>query len=118
MTLEEAYSQLQGNYEKVIKLLKSPALVQKFALKFIDDKSFELLERSLNEENYEEAFRAAHTIKGVCLNLCFDSLYHSAVEMTEDLRPGAATDKTHEIFERLKQNYLNTVSTLKELAEG
>lgn len=117
MTLEEAYSKLQGDYEKVMKLLRNPALVKKFALKFIDDESFELLEKSLNEKKYTEAFRAAHTLKGVCLNLCFDKLYLSAAEMTEDLRPGIPTDKTEEIFNRLKDDYLITVSALKELSE-
>ena len=31
----------------------------------------------------EEAFRAAHTLKGVCLNLGFDELYEVSAEITE-----------------------------------
>lgn len=115
MTLEETYFKLGGNYEKVIKLLKSPVLVKKIALKFIDDKSFELLEKSLDEKNSSEAFRAAHTLKGVCLTLCFDRLCLTSSEMTEHLRQGSLDDKAAEIFGRLKEDYLVTVSALKEL---
>lgn len=117
MTLEETYLKLGGNYEKVIKLLKSPALIKKIALKFIDDKSFELLEKSLDEKNCEEAFRAAHTLKGICLNLCFDRLCLTSCEMTEQLRNGVITDKAWEIFKRLEEDYHITISALKEFSE-
>ena len=69
MTLQECYAAMGGNYEDVIGRLRSERLVQKFVLKFLDDGSYSLLCQSLEEKNYEEAFRAAHTIKGVCQNL-------------------------------------------------
>ena len=34
----------------------------------------------------ELAFRAAHTLKGVCMNLGFDHLYKPSFEITESLR--------------------------------
>lgn len=118
MTLEETYLKLGGNYEKVIKLLKSPILVKKIALKFIDDKSFELLEKSLEKKNCEEAFRAAHTLKGICLNLCFDRLCLTSTEITEYLRQGKIDDTTENTFKRLKEDYQVTISALKEFSEG
>ena len=36
----------------------------------------------------ELAFRAAHTLKGVCMNLGFDHLYKLSFEITESLRTG------------------------------
>ena len=36
--------------------------------------------------NYEDAFRGAHTLKGVCQNLSFDRLYEASNELTELLR--------------------------------
>ena len=53
MTLKECYESIGANYEEVIGRLRSERLVQKFTLKFLDDKSLELLKRSLEEENYE-----------------------------------------------------------------
>ena len=46
------------------------------------DGSYQLLQDSLAKEDYEEAFRAAHTIKGVCQNLAFDKLGNSSEHLT------------------------------------
>ena len=39
---------------------------KKFVYKFLDDKSFHLLEVSMDNKDYTEALRAVHTLKGVC----------------------------------------------------
>ena len=75
MTLKDCYFALEGDYEEVVGRLYSEALVQKFAVKFLADKSFQLLDESLKAGSYEEAFRAAHTLKGVSQNLSFTKLY-------------------------------------------
>ena len=57
--------------------------------------------------NYEDAFRSAHTLKGVCQNLFFDCLYEVSNELTELLRdrtgekPGIpeAMGKVTEVYE-------------------
>lgn len=38
--------------------------------------------------DWESAFRAAHTLKGVAQNLGFDALYRAASALTEHLRGG------------------------------
>lgn len=50
MTLKECYIAIGGDYENVLERLRSERLVQKFVLRFLDDKSFELLCTSLNEK--------------------------------------------------------------------
>ena len=40
----------------------------------------------MENKNYEDAFRSAHTLKGVCQNLSFDRLYEVSNELTELLR--------------------------------
>ena len=55
MTIQECYAALEGDYQEVLGRLYSDALVQKFVLKFLSDQSFQLLESSLKEENYEDA---------------------------------------------------------------
>ena len=71
---QECYAALEGDYQGVLGRLTSERMVQKFVLKFLNDGSFDLLVRSMEEENYQEAFRAAHTIKGVCQNLDFTEI--------------------------------------------
>lgn len=113
MNLIECYNALGGNYEDVLRRLTSERLVKKFAVKFLDDKSYGLLENSLSENNIDEAFRAAHTIKGVCANLGFDKLLHSS-EITEALREGNI-DMANELFPIVTEDYLLTINSIKAL---
>ena len=75
MTIQECYEAIGGNYEDVLRRLRSEALIRKFTLKFLEDQSYPLLKQALGDNNYEETFRGAHTLKGVCQNLSFDRLY-------------------------------------------
>lgn len=117
MTLEECYRKMEGNYEDVMGRLKSERLVQKFVLKFLDDGSFSLLMRSLEEKNGEEAFRAAHTIKGMCQNLSFEKLEKSDSELTELLR-GGNSEVPKELLDRVRADYEATISAICEFKES
>lgn len=80
MTIEECYIKMGANYQDVIKRLPSVSMIEKFALKFREDTSFQELEKALNDKQVEIAFRAAHTLKGVCMNLGFDHLYKQVLK--------------------------------------
>ena len=56
MTLQECYAALDGDFAGVSGRLPSEKFIQKYVLKFLDDGSYELLLRSMEEENWEEAF--------------------------------------------------------------
>ena len=71
MTMQECYEAIGGNYEAVLGRLHSEALIRRFALKFLEDQSYIQLKQALENKNYEDAFRGAHTLKGVCQNLSF-----------------------------------------------
>lgn len=94
MTLEECYAALGGDWDDVLARLRSPQLVEKFLLRFLEDGSYDLLCRSLAQGDREEAFRAVHTLKGVCQNLSFTQLALSSSRLCEalrhELRPEAA----------------------------
>ena len=64
MTLQECYAAMGGDYEGVMGRLRSERMVQKFVLKFLADGSYDLLLSSAAAADWQEAFRAAHTIKG------------------------------------------------------
>ena len=63
MTIEDCYRQLGGDYSEVLKRMMSRKLVKKFIGRFLEDDSFEKLCTGISENNREEAFRAAHTLK-------------------------------------------------------
>ena len=107
MTMRECYEAIGGNYEDVLGRLNSEALIRRFTLKFLEDQSYLQLKQELENKNYEDAFRSAHTLKGVCQNLSFDRLYEVSNELTELLRdrtgeqPGIpeAMEKVTEVYE-------------------
>ena len=109
MTIQECYEAIGGNYEDVLGRLQNDALIRKFTLKFLEDQSYLQLKQALENKNYEDAFRSAHTLKGVSQNLSFDRLYEVSNELTELLRdrtgeqPGIseAMEKVTEVYEMM-----------------
>lgn len=117
MTLQECYAALGGNYEEVRGRLPSDKFITKFILKFVDDKSYQLLLDSLAAENWEEAFRASHTIKGMCQNLGFTVLQESSSSLTEALR-GGPSPEAGPLAEQVKKDYERTVAAIRSFQEG
>ena len=118
MTLQECYAAMGSNYEDVIARLRSERLVQKFALKFAGDQSYSLLQKSLAEKDYAEAFRAAHTIKGVCQNLSFTKLGASSSALAEALRGGVWHDSAAPLVEQVAQDYQETITAIRAFQEA
>ena len=113
MTLEKCYEMMGADYKNVLGRLRSERLVQKFVLKFLDDKSFETLTSSFASGNYEEAFRASHTIKGMCQNLSFTKLMESSSELTESLRGGTVSPESASLLERVAADYKTTTEAIR-----
>lgn len=103
MTLEQFYDTIGGDYKKTISRLSGEALVKKFVLKYADDRTCLELADAIESQDWSAASRC-HTLKGIALNLGFDSLYTVSSELTEALRGGrplenlplwAAVDEKH-----------------------
>ncbi len=115
MNVKDVYEKIGGDYEEVYSRFRGDERVKKFALKFLNDKSFDLLCESLESGNYEEAFRASHTIKGICSNLAFTRLYQSSCELTELLREGQH-DNLDDYVDKVRKDYMLTVEGIRKLA--
>lgn len=116
MTLQECYLEIGGDYEGVTARLMNERIVQKFLLKFLDDASYDTLLQSLEAENEEEAFRAAHTLKGICQNLGITRLGDSSSRLTEALRHRNSQEYP-ELLALVKNDYHQTVSAVRVLKE-
>ena len=118
MTLKECYAALNGDYDEVMGRLRSERLVQKFVLKFLEDGSYDLLLRYMEAVDVKEAFRGAHTIKGVCANLAFNALLDSSERLTEALRDGTGGPEAERLFQQVKADYAQTVQAIRAFQEG
>ena len=112
MTIQECYAALEGDYQEVLGRLYSEALVQKFLGKFLSDPSYQLLDSSMKTKNYEEAFRAAHTLKGVCQNLSFTRLYQSSHDITEALRT-KNYEQAQQLLPSVEEDYTRTAAAIQ-----
>ena len=112
--LKGCYKAIEGDYEDVIARFRSEKVIEKFVFKFLSDPSYDLLCRSLEEGNYQEAFRAAHTNKGICQNLSFNRLYVSSNRLTEMLRLEQRSDIT-EMVKTVKEDYQRTSDAIRSL---
>ena len=108
MTMRECYEAIGGNYEDVLGRLHSEALIRRFTLKFLE-------EQALENKNFEDAFRGAHTLKGVCQNLSFDRLYEVSHELTELLRDRTGEQPgIPEAMEKVTEVYEMTIEEIKK----
>ncbi|MCI8321435.1 MAG: Hpt domain-containing protein [Dorea sp.] len=115
MTIKECYEVIGGDYEAVFqRMMRKEALIIKFAKKFIDDGSYKNLVDNLSAGNVEEAFRAAHTLKGVAQNLGFEKLYKPSSDMAEILRAGNM-EGIDGLMDDITREYEKTVTALREL---
>lgn len=83
MTLQECYVKIGGDYNDILHRFMNENMIHKFVLKFPQDNNMALFEESWAKKDYETAFRAMHTLKGVAVNLGFTALYNA---LTEKLR--------------------------------
>ena len=105
MTVQECYEMIGADWQDVLQRFGgSQAIVKKFAIKFLDDPSFSDMKKAVAEKNVEDAFRAAHTLKGVCLNLGFSDLYHTSYDITEIFRAGTF-EGAEELMEAMDDQY-------------
>ncbi len=89
-SLNEFFASVGSDESEVVSRLGgNPALVVRFVTRFLSDGSFTTLSDALASGDIQTAFRAAHTLKGVCGTLGFQRLYEKASAVTELLRAGS-----------------------------
>ncbi len=102
--------------EVVARLCGDSALVKKFLMKFKTDRSFSELCDALDNNDTETAFRAAHTLKGICANLGIRCLFEQASVVTELLRNGDIK-KAKESLPTVIREYNRVDEALKNLKD-
>lgn len=104
MIVIECYNKIGGDYDEAMNRFKSEALVKRLLPMFLSDPSFNELTEALENGDVQTAFRAAHTLKGVCANLSLMKLCSSASEITEMLRNENLSD-AKAYFPAVKADY-------------
>lgn len=114
MSIQEFYKTIGSDYYEVEKRLSSEKMVTYFVTKFEKDKTFDHLKSSYGEKNAEGAFRASHTMKGICSNLGFGKLYEASYALTEALR-GGSMEGSEALYQAVVQEYDRVIDALHNL---
>ena len=83
MDINEFYREIGVDAKDVLNRLGSVVLIKKYLNKFAKDGTFADLKKGIAEKDYQAAFRAAHTLKGICLNLELLPLSEISVNLTD-----------------------------------
>jgi len=85
--IRDFYEKTDSDYNDAMQRLGSEAFLEKLIAKFMDDKNIVMLRQAIASGDAKAAFMAAHSLKGVALNLGFTRLAKSSSDLTELLRP-------------------------------
>ena len=88
MDLQLVYKQLNGNYNEVMSRLMKEERVFKYLKKFTANSDYADFCRGYEAHDWELAFRAVHSIKGMALNLAITELAEVSSELCETMREG------------------------------
>lgn len=116
MTLKEFYEAAGGDYADASCRLPSDALILKFLKMVRADESFPQLSAAFQAGDVRGAFRAAHTLKGVSLNLGLSSLAEVSSTLTEALRNAEAMPADADtLYAAVQREYTRVMQALDTL---
>ena len=100
------------NYESGVKRFAGKAAIyEKFLARFPADTNFNDMLLALRGEDYDSAFRYAHTLKGVTGNLSLDGLYEKLVPLVEILRAKRVSEIAP-LMDGILQSYNQTIAAI------
>ena len=115
MTLEECYARMGADYGEILRRMGNEDRVRRFLQKFPADGSFPLLCESMASGDAKEAFRAAHSLKGICMNLGLEALHCSSAALADALRGGSIPPEAGPLLERVRADYDDCVRLIGAL---
>ncbi|MCL1911107.1 MAG: Hpt domain-containing protein [Leptospirales bacterium] len=89
------------------------ALYEKHIFKFIDDKIYENLAKAVSEGNRQDAFREAHTLKGMSGNLGLNPIFNPLSELVGLLRDENSQTDISAVFAAVEAGYESVIAALK-----
>ena len=114
MKLEEFFRCTGGSYEDAKARFQSDERIIRFLRMLPGDDSMDNLTAAVEANDPQTAFRAAHTLKGVALNLGLTALAEQSSAMTEALR-GKDVMPEPAMYESVLREYRRARAALDEL---
>lgn len=115
MTFEEFYTSVGGSYKEALTRLMNERLVLKYLNKFATLTDYADMEKCIESENWTDAFRFSHNLKGTSLNMGFGNLARSSSELCETMRGGAPTVDISGLRAQVEQDYKKVIELIAQV---
>jgi len=102
--LESAMDRFLGNEDLLLRFLRE----------FPEDENYGIFRKAMDEKRYQDAFKAAHTFKGVCGNLSLVGLFDVMSREVECLRSGDYGEAMA-MYPEIMKEYDKTAEILRTL---
>lgn len=86
----------------------------KFLKNFSEDKTFNILCEAVENKNYDNIEKSAHTLKGIAANLGLKTLQNDSNDIVCAVR-NKEFDNIYILFDNLKNDYTTIIDKLSEL---
>ncbi len=96
------------------RFMNNDALLVRFLKKFPADPNYQKLVDSMEADNIEGAFEAAHTLKGLCGNLSLSAMQAVVSEQTELLRAKKGAE-AKEMMPQVTEEYEKIIALIEQL---
>lgn len=117
MDLKTFFEVTGGDYDEVMSRIGTEQRIIKYLRKFQNVTDYDDLLKALEEKDYETAFRAVHSIKGMCLNLGVGKLGQSSHVLCEELRNGEPKNDITMMLEQVGKDFTETIDAIGQIEE-
>ena len=114
MTVKELYDVLGEDYEEIFERIGADTYIVKYLKKFAAENYLEELCSAFESKNWEEAFKASHSLKGMGLNLGLARLANASSVLCETVRNGAPAVDTEPLIAEVRKEYEFAVSNINK----
>lgn len=117
MTIKECYLMMDADYDDVISRLMNDRLVLKYNKKFAESDDYSNLVKAVENKDYPMAFRMAHNLKGISLNLGFSGLFTVSNELCDEIRDGDPQIDISPMLDAITVKYQQVIEGIKLMEE-
>ena len=122
MTVEELYTQIDGNYAHAVQIMKKDKMISKYLLKLKNSGLIENLQAAAENLDPTAMFESAHAMKGVTANLGLDLLSEKVSALTEEFRQGSerkcSDDEVRAMLDDIYELYNKTAAGIGEYEQS
>ncbi len=113
--LKQQLKDIGVEYDALVeRFMNMDKMAEKFLVKFLSDPTMEEYRCAVENDDAQAIFKATHTLKGLCGNLCVKCMNDIITPAVEIYRNGS-TDGAKETYAKVKAEYDKVCEVIKQI---